>query len=1420
MKEYTSKYIRPPPTHPVPFIGFEFAKIPSREIVEHRLNQVLKKTREATTLTVTIIRAEWGEGKTDAFERYIKPEVEREGDVAYLVSTSTIINKLSKANALLPTSPPESVTLLSIIFHSIKDELRYKNEDYSRFPDENIHEDPYIYLTKVLQNHMTAKTKKRMYIFIDEFEEILIHSPELQKKFLSGLKELINGQLKMIHTDGEFQGCVHFFIACTPYAYNRLKEDVTLKEIFGSISSRIGANIIDLPQISKNEAIQFLVDILRYCYDYKLPSPLPIKSAGVLNGIATISQRNLRPMIQFMGELLSTASTNDKLEVIDYHIFIDAMRGREISVFGETTSCIDEDLLTKIERTLLNVKIYGKNCLELFRLLAGELKPFSLQEIETRLGLEGDQIHNLVEIINQELSKILIPKAISRLMPLKDGKDVSEVIDSLNPSENSILLSHNRIPLSKFYEEFVYYEVDENGRLKPILVIPKDDEEILKAFEVFEDVEIDEDDAKFLKRKLEKFLEPLAKDTKFMLSKELSLQLFPSPVISQIDFIEDRQKRMGLWREAIKNFADMNRALRDGFIEVINSSDEFKISGIPNVYTLKCYLQPGIETAINVAIYTSTIGININDVEQVKDILRKEKVDLLLLLYVGTMDEDASRELSNIPKVLVIQLKTIRAQQLIALSLARDRGLRINDKILKGKLELIYHEVGFSKLFSGWMEICKNRGILITDLIKTSGEKDKDLADAMVYYLEKIGYPLTFESVYKNLEQLRSFTMYGTKAPFCPFDIEKPEDLQIYQEDLIKNGFIKESEDGTLEILRTPIEQRILELVNRGINTIEEIKRNFIIIAQNENLIEQVYLPVLERKGQLIVEKDSIKLLDFKYLENETVKEYNAYCKKIEGMKKEYWDYSHICISKEKESKVIMIEDFDKFIKQLWLQYENVQIRYDEELRPRLSHLISALLKYFNNALYPTIYEALKRGREIVKEIDQYFSDTELLIKGILVNFNKYSDKNYTLEDVEEYKQLQGLKEKVQERLKKVYTREEIVKEVDLLENTIYGVKGKDEGYPKYFYFKKPPKDASYFNFKVYDAEQRLKLVKSKNEEISNECKQINNYIENSSEYYDEISAKLAKYDISDVYKLSKNIFNLLKSYQAVPIKAPQQAFLSLEDVKSFFSQLYKAYKEHSSKIGISLNIIQNLIKEEKTLNSAKNIIFAKVNNFKFFFEGYESETKIIEIASIVQENDKKYELMCQSSESLGENIKEIDEFNEAIQEKLNDLSKLISSLDKIDEKLRDLCQKRISYIEAYHSNITKMLDVLKEAGEDATGLKKAFKQTVDLAIEYLNNLSSGNNVKVKWRDIEEELASLENQLLDSVKRILSKEEFKVLLLIIEKTATRRWLTLPEIIEDIASVLNKGKEEVSETVERLANKKLLKKGISLPIEVS
>ncbi|MEM2742233.1 MAG: hypothetical protein QXD95_08835, partial [Nitrososphaeria archaeon] len=238
----------------------------------------------------------------------------------------------------------------------------------------------------------------------------------------------------------------------------------------------------------------------------------------------------------------------------------------------------------------------------------------------------------------------------------------------------------------------------------------------------------------------------------------------------------------------------------------------------------------------------------------------------------------------------------------------------------------------------------------------------------------------------------------------------------------------------------------------------------------------------------------------------------------------------------------------------------------------------------------------------------------------------------------------------------------------------------------------------------------------------------------------------------------------------------------------------------------------------EKTLNSVRNGVLTKASNLKNFFEEYESEETIIEGAfTKIEEIDNKYNLVCQWGQSLSEKTRSMDEFNDAVRELFKELTELIGSLNMLDAKLVELCQERIRYIEAYQTNITKMLDVLKEAGEDATPLKKAFKEIADEAVESLKNLSLGNNVKLKWREIEEDLNLLRKQLLENVKRILSEEEFGVLLLIIERSLAQRWLVLPEITDDIASSLGKTKHQVSEIINKLAEKKLLKIGISLPL---
>lgn len=195
--EKIQKYNKLPPATGIPFSGFEYAKIESRAPIAKTLETFLNLYRNARSLNVAVIRAEWGEGKTDAYERYIKPEAEKKGDFVYLVSTSTIVKVISKSDDIFPLDNTASSIILASIFYALKDELRARHERDDLFPEYLKYKDKEgkEYINQILRTHFPGKNTKRMFIFIDEFEEILTSSSENQKAILSGIKELVNGQL-------------------------------------------------------------------------------------------------------------------------------------------------------------------------------------------------------------------------------------------------------------------------------------------------------------------------------------------------------------------------------------------------------------------------------------------------------------------------------------------------------------------------------------------------------------------------------------------------------------------------------------------------------------------------------------------------------------------------------------------------------------------------------------------------------------------------------------------------------------------------------------------------------------------------------------------------------------------------------------------------------------------------------------------------------------------------------------------------------------------------------------------------------------------------------------------------------------------------------------------------------------------------
>jgi len=1410
----TKKYKRLPPPQAVPFKGFDFAKIDSREPVAKKLEEFLKKSRETSFFTVGLIRAEWGEGKTDAYERYIKPEVEKKGNLAYLVSTSTIVNKLSKADVLFPISPPESVTLLASIFYSVKDELNARNEDSSLFPEQDEYKAPLLYIQKVLENHLSEKPRKIIYLFLDEFEEILTHSSDIKKKFLSGIKELINGQLKIIHEGGAFEGRLHLIIACTPYAYNQIREDVELAQIFGSFASRISPNLIDLPQINKKEAFQFLMDILRFCYEGKLPDPLPIRSSGILHGVYTISQRNLRALVQLLGDLLNAASSDGELSVIDYEIFLDSLKGKEIGIYGGVTKCIDDDLLIKIEGVLMNIKGYGERCIEVFKMLSGEFQPFSLEEIKQRTNLTDDQaVHNHVEMINQELRKIGIARAIARFEPLKEDKNAEEVIDSLKPVEDEIILSKSRIPLKKFEEETVFFEVDSKGNLFTIMFFPREAEETARIFD------IPDDDAEYLQRKLADYFVPTAQKRYFVLSKELADQLYPSPTWMLIEFIVDRSKRMDLWREAVKNIADMNAPLRDGFIEVINSSDKFRIAAASSIFSLDYTLSSGVQVSIPSAIYTTTSRVNLNDVENIKDLMKRERPGLVFLVHLGGIDDDASNELNLMPQVLPMHIKPVRAQQLIVLSLARRRNIDINKNLLEGKLKQFLYELDFGRIFDSWMEKCRNEGILVEDLRKTFGESDRSLAQAMSYCIATIDEETTLQKVFKESSRLRSFTLYGTKeVSFAPLDIETLERFSEYHHDLLSNSFIKQKEAGKIQVIVNPAEKRILEIMGKGKRSIQEIKSSFVIFAQNKAIFEQVYFPILKAKGLIQIGKEEISRVDKEELEESVFKKFKEYNDVLAERKNQpWWSYAHICHGKEREDKIIMLNHFDQFVQTLRQKCEEPNIKYNDGLSMRLLYLLDTLLTHFWDVLEPLVSKAWDKGRTITINASQRKGEIESLLDRLLDDYNRFSDKKYARKDIDDYLNLKTYYDRIDEVGKREYGFEEMQEGLEALRSQ-FRVRSKYEGVPCYFYYDRPEEQASYFNYKVYQLERSLEAFSTRLGEIKGKCDKIVETRERFTSLGKQIKARLLQYAIDKAYKLSLALHDTLMQCQITPVKAKPLTRLSLDDIKSFFEEVDKALAEFDRRVSTSLTYLEIILSKEKLILSMKDSLSRRANNTAKFFEYHEemateANAISVEVARIIDD----FSMLSENVPTAAEKTISIDAINEKAKSIDANLATMVSSLNDADKRLLSQCRNSTKILETYQNNIEKFLKVLKEGLIDVTMFGKAFDSTISEAIQSINNLSLGKGVKITWKGIWEDLDQIKRKLFDEVKNVLSEDEFNVLFAVVDASTKQKWFDASELEAQIVSQFGKTEKEAKDLVEALVNKQLLKKGVSLPI---
>jgi hypothetical protein len=1400
--------------------GFSFATIESRKPVEKQLRDFMTFCRrDAQSVNVKILKAEWGEGKTDAYERYIHPEAEKKGDICYFVSTSTIADRINKFDDLFSTTSyvPSSKFLASVLV-SVIEEATHQQISTDGFPKVlDFQNEPLKFIEATLESHRKTGYKK-IFIFVDEFEELLIQEGKVQKEIISGLKELINGQLRLLHEGGKFQGMLHFFIACTPYAYIRIMEDVELAQITGSVKSRL--TTLPLPEVTRKEALQFLIDLIRYSYDGKLPEVFPYRSLGPLSGIYAISHGNLREMIKLFVKLMSTAADekSKKFKLIDANHFLSSLRDEDISVYGATGKAIDDELIDKISVNLKRIS-RGEECLDVLNLLTGEYQPFSIDEMGRRLGLPRDEIHQLVSAINTELKKIGIDRAISPLFPLSDGKTFEIVSKRLQIVQDRIVIGNAKIPLKKFKEKLLMYTLLEEGRLSETLLLPKESSDLEAMFENIteeETGELTQEEAEKLHHSIREEFDQTAARRYYILSQDLANQIFPSPLWLLMDFVKDRAKRMDLWRKASKEYFESIKELRAGILGLIEhlgiGKFESKDTDGGKICKFNYLLQDKV-IPISAYTYVSAGNITDQDIEEIAEEVKSRRPNLVLLAYSGEIDSTLPKEIGGIETpFLQIHLRKLRALQLIVAQLARSRA-EIDPKILEKRLAEISDEAEIQKKFVDWYNRCKVAGIVIDDPYTNYADSGGKLAGILKYYINFSGSRKTSQEVFEDYEKtLKNIKFFGDKeVPFAPIDIETAGEFVKFEDELVRNGFLTRQSRSTVSVDNTPIEKRIILVTDRYSKIqVVQLKHFFVNSAQAENVLERVYLPILIHKGIITADGDAIVRKDPQLLRKELENDFATYDANAKSKSASWKTFAHICVSKgRKEEKGMIIIDLN-YVDQLLREKKNeIDNELDENLLLQKIQLFKLILDYYYQKLEPKIDAALLAANQVKRKAQSEIESVKSALNKILEAYNSYcQEKTYSLEEIEEYNKLsQNLKE-----LETTYDQTFSIEELNKQRNQVRWEE---------YHFGRDPRDAHYFNLKFAILEKIGHDLSNTIESTSSLSKEAQELISRTEELKKQIHKESSVYSIPENYKITAKILDELHKYHAKPAYA-QSALpkIRVSIIKEFFSSLEKQLGRDQSRVQGVLEKAEEVRKSEKVFLESE--LGAVVENARKFFQiSYEEEVKKAE-NSLKLAGEEYRELCLQIAEKSIKSLDDLYQLSSFAGKRFKDsINERITQADNAIAKVFDEAETGLGKTRA---EVDSFARVLKRAfGEKVAPICEKyveyFGDEIRITQGAIQTVKQGHETGYAWAERQKDLGEVREKFFKDLRPIMPPQEGTVLLEIVRIINENKspWMNVQDLVSQLNVRLGKTDEEIDQTLKKLVALNLVKTGASLPI---
>lgn len=1296
----------------IPFEGIKDAEIPGRRKVANLIDDFITKSENGKTIQVCLIRAEWGEGKTDAYDRYITKKLKNQ--FCFPVSTSTVCNRLRniKKNTTLGNT---AVNFLAALFTGLGDDhysLIGKKNDF--FADQV--QDPVKYLNEKL-DLLFKNNKKLCFIFLDEFEEIL-ENTDVKPDIISGIKEIINKKFGLLCDRGKFAGRLHLFVACTPHAWTIITEDPDLRLLMGGTEQRLAYNLIDLPLLSKDDCYHFLTDLTRVTYEGKLKQ-LPIASAGVFETIINISQKNPRALIQLFYKLMSKTEklTNFKVKCIDFEQIFKNLSDFELFVYGSSTPAIEKSTVEKLEASLISRRSEDKNFIKLFEFLIAEHTPFSLQEISERMGINANQVTNYINQINMYLQQDAnIEIGIETYLPLKNGRTFESLLSKFDiideGTETSVIvISGAKIKTNTIKDVSTNYKLI-SAESKSTEFFEKKILFPMRPTSLSNILKIDSTIAQTILNIIRNDLD--LNNKYYKVSGELIENIFPSPNLIKFDFIEDRSQRLDLRRRIQKDVGDLqNRELlHNNLTKAIIDSLEFsniKCKPADNYWILEIKLDTKV---IPIPVHIEAIFENITK-EKIKSLIElvdKTPAILTLLFYTSLLDENIQKDLESLGEIQRIPMDKIIAEQLLVWKKAKESNISINPSSERSRISSAVRELKIEQYLEEiWIRKAIDSGIIIPNLKELGDYGKGDIKPIIASFVSTAN--LSLSKQWEFYQKLLSIKLFSEKSSFAPSDIEKQPTWNSWALGLETNQFITGINDK-VQLNFSPVERRILTLIKNGRNSLQQIEKEFVRLSEAKNPLRNYYVDTLIQKGKIrensgnlfIISKDDPEITSkIAAIENYVNHDYQNYHK----------NDRFVSQTKEREARVIAESDYIEIIKELLEtrrkipQNElNIQVQEDEFLR--ISRLIINIYDYYYEKFLPIVNNSESATTALYQQGKSILNDFKIKVKKIVVKSNSYfkNGSHYIKED-----NLHNADAEFSQYIEKIF-QQNFDKDSIYLETEKIWKKFPDKKSP--FYFEQDLSDAYYFSLKNYQLSNSLYQFKNFLEPLQKIVDKTLSHITQIEESERNIRSKSATYKFSDNHKISKFLLEVTSKYN--PPYPESITIKRLSDLEDFFSSISSRLANFSGDMLEILNDLKQLDDKEENFLKLSEKCKNRIGKLDNFFSDMLTSQSVDE-----------------DSEGLQTKIKRI---NNDYTEIKNEFSTLSNSIKNPFATLRDFV-KRVSETKSKMIELEKRLNIIEQNSNEIIDSMKEYIENEARSVINFVKISIKPLPQIKYSELD-----------------------------------------------------------------------------------